>query len=90
MQQFRCVKCNDKYRRPPLVGKCTKPGCDGRIIFTIAEGSVLKYLGPSISLAEKYNVSPYLKQTLELLKMRTESVFGKDKEKQEGLGKWFG
>ncbi len=90
MQQFRCVKCNAKYRRPPLVGKCTKLRCDGKIIFTIAEGSVLKYLGPSISLAEKYNVSPYLKQTLELLKMRTESVFGKDKEKQEGLGKWFG
>jgi len=88
MQEFRCVKCNEKYRRPPLEGKCTK--CGGKIIFTISEGSVTKYLEPSISIAEKYNVYPYLKQTLELTKRRIESFFGKDKEKQEGLGKWFG
>ena len=41
-------------------------------------------------LANKYNVPPYLKQSLELLKRRIEDVFGKEKEKQEGLGKWFG
>jgi DNA polymerase II large subunit len=88
MQQFRCVKCNEKYRRPPLIGKCLK--CGGKIIFTISEGSVIKYLQPSISLAEKYGVPIYLKQTLDLLQRRVESMFGKDKEKQEGLGKWFG
>lgn len=88
MQQFRCVQCNEKYRRPPLIGKCLK--CNGRIIFTISEGSVVKYLGPSISLAEKYGVPAYLKQSLELLKRRAEEVFGKEKEKQLGLGEWFG
>ncbi len=88
MQQFRCVKCNKKYRRPPLAGKCDN--CGGRIIFTIHEGSIIKYLDPAISLAEKYNVPAYLKQTLELTKRRIEGVFGKEKEKQEGLGKWFG
>ncbi|OGM01846.1 DNA polymerase II large subunit [Candidatus Woesearchaeota archaeon RBG_13_36_6] len=88
MQQFRCVKCNGKYRRPPLIGKCTK--CGGKIIFTISEGSVVKYLEPSISLANKFDVPPYLKQTLELTKRRIEDVFGKEKEKQEGLGRWFG
>ncbi|MBW3018291.1 hypothetical protein KY325_03970, partial [Candidatus Woesearchaeota archaeon] len=62
---------------------------NGRLIFTISEGSVVKYLEPSLSIAERYNVSPYIKQTLELTKVRIESVFGKDKEKQEGLGKWF-
>ncbi len=36
-QQFRCVKCNEKFRRPPLAGKCSK--CGGRIIFTVSEGS---------------------------------------------------
>jgi len=87
MQQFRCVGCNEKFRRPPLVGKCTK--CGGKIIFTISEGSVVKYLGPSISLAEKYNLPAYLQQTLTLLQRRVECVFGKEKEKQEGLGKWF-
>lgn len=88
MQQFRCVDCNEKHRRPPLAGKCTK--CGGRLIFTIAEGSVIKYLESSISLAEKYDLPAYLKQTLMLTKNRIESVFGKDKEKQEGLGRWFG
>ena len=88
MQQFRCVKCNEKFRRPPLIGKCTK--CGGKIIFTISEGSVIKYLGPSISLSEKYNVPNYLKQSLNILQRRIEGMFGRDKEKQEGLGKWFG
>ncbi len=86
MQQFRCVDCNEKFRRPPLSGKCK---CGGRIIFTIAEGSIIKYLEPSLQLANKYSLPPYLRQSLELTKRRIESVFGKDKEKQEGLQKWF-
>ena len=89
-QEFRCVSCNTKYRRPPLSGKCTTPGCGGRIIFTVSEGSVVKYLEPTLSLIRKYAVSPYLKQSIELLQMRVEGVFGKDKEKQTGLGAWFG
>jgi len=88
MQEFRCVNCNEKFRRPPLVGKCTK--CNGKIIFTISEGSVYKYLEPTISLAKKYNVSAYLQQTIELLRVRCESVFGKEPDKQVGLGAWFG
>ncbi|MFH1510868.1 MAG: DNA polymerase II large subunit [Candidatus Woesearchaeota archaeon] len=87
-QQFRCVNCNEKYRRPPLSGKCS--ACtNGKIIFTVAEGSVTKYLEPSISLAKKYEVPAYLIQSLELLKRRIEAVFGKEKEKQSGLGSWF-
>jgi len=88
MQQFRCVNCNEKFRRPPLLGKCTK--CGGKIIFTISEGSVIKYLGPTISLAENYSVPEYLKQTVEILRRRVEAVFGREKERQEGLGRWFG
>ena len=87
MQQFRCSTCNEKYRRPPLVGKCLK--CSGKIIFTISEGSIIKYLEPAISLADKYNLPSYLKQNLELTKRNVESLFGKEKEKQEGLGRWF-
>ncbi|MEM4641487.1 MAG: DNA polymerase II large subunit, partial [Candidatus Pacearchaeota archaeon] len=86
-QQFRCVQCNEKYRRPPLLGKCLK--CGGRIIFTIAEGFILKYLEPAIKLAEEFNVSSYTRQGLMLLKQNIESVFGKETEKQEKLAKWF-
>jgi DNA polymerase II large subunit len=88
MQEFRCVGCNTKFRRPPLIGKCTS--CSGKIIFTISEGSVVKYLEPTESLAKKYNVPDYLKETIELLRNRIEGVFGKEAEKQTGLGAWFG
>ena len=86
-QQFRCSNCNTKFRRPPLKGCCSQ--CKGRIIFTVSEGSVIKYLEPAISLSERYIKSPYTKQTLLLTKNRIEEVFGIKKEQQEGLGKWF-
>ncbi len=86
-QAFRCSKCNEKYRRPPLVGKCLN--CGGNIIFTVSEGFIIKYLEPAIELAEKYEIPSYIKQSLELTKSYVESIFGKEKEKQEGLGKWF-
>jgi DNA polymerase II large subunit len=88
LQRFRCVACNEKYRRPPLIGRCTV--CNGKVIFTISQGSIVKYLEPSIHIAEKYGAEPYITQTLMLLKKRVESIFGKEKEKQEALGKWFG
>jgi DNA polymerase II large subunit len=85
-QSFRCVKCNEIYRRPPLTGICK---CGGKLVFTISEGSITKYMDPAMFLADKYNLPPYLKQTLVLLKDRIESVFGKEEAKQTGLGKWF-
>ncbi len=88
MQQFRCVKCNAKFRRPPLINKCA--ACGGKLIFTISEGSVVKYLAPSLKLAEKYNFSPYLKQTLDMVKEQVDMIFGKEKEKQTGLGSFMG
>jgi DNA polymerase II large subunit len=87
-QQFRCVHCNKKFRRPPLKGNCV--ACHGKILFTISEGSVIKYLQPMKSLAKLYNVSPYLKQSIDLTERRVDEVFGKDAEKQTGLGAWFG
>jgi len=87
MQEFRCSTCNEKYRRPPLQGNCIK--CHGNIIFTISEGSIVKYLEPALALAQKYNVSEYVRQTLELTKSYIESIFGREKEKQEALKKWF-
>jgi len=86
-QQFRCVGCNEKFRRPPLSGACTK--CNGKIIFTISEGSIKKYLDPAMDLATNYNISPYTKEGMELTKMYIESIFGKDLEKQVELKQWF-
>ena len=86
-QEFRCVHCNEKYRRPPLMGKCNQ--CGGKIIFTISEGSIVKYMEYSMMLAEKYHVSSYIKQTLELTQRRIEGVFGRDKEVQTGLSSFM-
>ena len=86
-QTFRCVSCNEILRRPPLSGKCTK--CNGKIIFTVNEGGIKKYLEPALSLAKKYNLSVYMKQNLELIKRHIESNFGRETEKQEALGRWF-
>ncbi|MBU0760277.1 MAG: DNA polymerase II large subunit [Nanoarchaeota archaeon] len=87
MQGFRCVGCNAKYRRPPLVGKCTK--CGGKLIFTISEGSIVKYMQPALDLAREFGASRYLLESLELTEMYIQSIFGREKEKQEALGKWF-
>jgi len=86
-QEWRCVECNEKFRRPPLIGRCTK--CSGKILFTISEGSIIKYLEPSISIAKRFNVPAYLQQDLELLSRKIDDLFGKDKETQTGLGTWF-
>jgi DNA polymerase II large subunit len=87
MQRFRCVACNEIVRRPPLSGAC--PKCRGKLIFTIHEGGIRKYLDTAIELSKKYNLSLYLKQNLELLKKYIDSIFGRELEKQEALEKWF-
>ena len=59
------------------------------MIFTVTEGSIKKYLGYSIDLANKYDLPPYLKQSLELTSEAIDSIFGKETEKQEGLSTFF-
>ena len=87
MQGFRCVDCNEIVRRPPLSGKC--PVCGGKLIFTIHEGGIKKYMEPAINLAKEFNLSPYLQQTLTLVKGYVDSIFGKEKEKQSGLSEFM-
>ena len=59
-QQFRCTSCNTRYRRPPLMGKCTK--CGGKIIQTIFQKTVLKYAPVAKELLSRYGASPYNSQ----------------------------
>lgn len=87
-QSFRCGKCNEIYRRPPLDGKCSHCG-NPKLIFTISYGSIVKYLEPALDLTRNYKVPAYIVQDLELTKKYIESIFGKETEKQEALRKWF-
>ena len=82
-QAFRCVNCNEKFMRPPLIGKCSK--CGGKIIFTIAEGSVKKYFEHCMNLKRDYALPNYLKQDLMILERRIEGVFGRPDTKQVSL-----
>ena len=82
-QTVRCTKCNTKYRRPPLAGKC--PKCGGSILPTVHEASVKKYLEISRRICEDYHISPYTRQRIEVLARAIESTFGIEGEKQKAL-----
>lgn len=79
-QQMRCVKCGAHFRRPPLCGAC--PKCGGRVMLTVHEGAVNKYMEVSINIAREYGVSRYTLQRLELLDLSIKSLFENDKSKQ--------
>jgi len=81
-QQVRCVSCNKKYRRVSLRGVCK---CGGKLILTVSRGNIEKYLRMAMEIAEKYGVSDYTKQRLQLVKKEIESVFESDKVKQISL-----
>ena len=81
-QKVRCTKCNAKYRRMPLTGRCK---CGGNLILSVSKGSVTKYLGISQDLINKYPVSPYLVQRLELQEEGIQSLFESDRSQQVKL-----
>jgi DNA polymerase II large subunit len=82
-QIFRCVDCNSKYRRVPLVGKCRR--CGGKLLLTINKGGIEKYLSISKDIVKKYGLPSYLAQRLSLLESDIASVFEDEKSKQYGL-----
>jgi DNA polymerase II large subunit len=86
-QTFRCTKCNSKYRRIPLSGKCRK--CNTNLVLTVHKGSVEKYLKLTKSLINNYNLDDYLKQRVRLLEMSIVSVFEKDNAKQVSLSNFL-
>jgi DNA polymerase II large subunit len=82
-QRMRCIKCGEKFRRPPLTGAC--PKCGGNVVLTVHEGAVRKYLEVSKEIGERYGVSSYTRQRIELLDKDICSLFENHKVKQLGL-----
>lgn len=82
-QTMRCSKCNAKYRRIPLSGKCRK--CGSKIVPTVHVASVIKYLDVSLRIANEYHVSDYTRQRLELLEKDVNLLFPAVVEKQKAL-----
>ncbi len=79
-QKVRCSKCNAKYRRIPLSGKCNK--CGSKLLPTVHVASVKKYLAVSLRIAEEYHITDYTRQRLELLNNDVDLLFPvEDKQK---------
>jgi DNA polymerase II large subunit len=86
-QQFRCVDCNTKYRRMPLIGKCRR--CGSKLLLTINRGGVEKYLKLSQGIAEEYDLPHYLKQRLTLLERDIKCLFEDETSKQFNLAEYM-
>lgn len=75
-QTIRCTKCGAKYRRMPLKGICLR--CQGNVILTVHQGNVKKYLEAATSLAERYNLSPFVKQQIALIGRGLDSLINEN------------
>ena len=82
VQKFRCKKCNKKFRRIPLSGKC--PRCKSEVVSTVHRGGIEKYLNVSEYLIKRYGIREYYKQRIELVKEEMRLLF-KSREKQTPL-----
>ncbi len=85
-QSFRCTKCGRKYRRPPLSGRCE---CGNTLTMTVHEKSVMKYAERTRKLAMDYNVSPYMRQRIDVLIKNMEALFDNERIKTVTLDSFF-
>ena len=89
VQEFRCIKCNTKFRRPPLSnsGKC--PKCNNRVILTVNRGGIEKYIPRAVKLCKDFNMDGYTVQKVELISEYVESLTNNPKIKQQKLSDFF-
>ncbi|MBY8984033.1 MAG: DNA polymerase II large subunit [Candidatus Lokiarchaeota archaeon] len=89
VQEFRCVKCNTKYRRPPIsnAGKC--PACGNKIILTVNRGGISKYIPRALKFCREFNLDEYTIQRMQLIEEYVESLTDNPKIKQHQLADFF-
>lgn len=80
-QRVRCMKCNAKFRRPPLRGVC--PKCGGKITMTVYRGTIEKYLDLARDLVRRYDLGNYNAQRLFLLQEELKSLFREESEESQ-------
>jgi DNA polymerase II large subunit len=80
-QRTRCMKCNAKFRRPPLRGVC--PRCGGKIAMTVYRGTIEKYLELARDLVRRYDLGTYNAQRLLLLQEELRSLFRAESEGEQ-------
>jgi len=87
-QSFRCKRCNRRFRRMPLKGKCT--ACGRELTLTVYRGGIEKYLDAAHQLIRKYGLLDYYAQRLALVEDEIRSLFEGNKPKQISLGDFVG
>ena len=82
-QKFRCKGCNKKFRRIPLMGKCT--ACNSDLILTVYRGGIEKYLPAATQLVKKYGLLEYYAQRLSMVEEEILTLFEGKKPRQWSL-----
>ena len=88
-QEFRCVKCNTKYRRPPISNAGDCPKCGGNVILTVNRGGIEKYIPKAIKLTKDFKLDKYLSQRMELIEEYVASLTNNPRIKQQKLSDFF-
>ncbi len=81
-QEFRCTKCNTKYRRVPLSGKCHRCG-NSSISLTIHKGSIIKYMAETIKISEEFQLPWYLHTRIDNLVRTIRGTFNLEEDKPD-------
>ena len=79
-QAFRCSRCGEKYRRIPLIGKCTE--CGNELLQTVTRGSVEKYIDIAAHMCEQFKISDYLRCRVKSLTAELNLIFQQQKKNQ--------
>ena len=87
-QMFRCTSCGAKYRRMPLLGRCTE--CQSELIQTVTRGAVEKYLGIATDMCQQYKINDYLRSRVESISMELKLIFKEQKKMQSTLTEFMG
>lgn len=86
-QTFRCTACGAKFRRMPLIGKCTE--CGSGLIQTVTRGAVEKYLGIANDMCSQYKINDYLRSRVESITAELKLIFREEKKIQSSLTDFF-
>jgi DNA polymerase II large subunit len=79
-QKVRCIKCNSSYRRVPISGRCKK--CGGKLLLTVHEANIKKYLELIYLIAERYKIDEYTAQRIKLIDNSLKYMFSSEDGKQ--------
>ena len=89
-QQVRCITCNTKYRRVPLVGHCINPKCSrSNLVLTVPPRGVSKYFDICLNLINRYDLGKYHVDRMEKIELALRSEKSQGSTKQLDLTDWL-